>query len=125
MKKRKHMNELPTMTKIALEQVATDEESRVTKTETTDTITPKIVFVTFKLPVQSECEAKSFQDEATRVDLRKLNRSRIANVQALRRGMTSTGCRLIDGSTLRTNSDVLYYILDQIDIPSNSEKSEN
>jgi hypothetical protein len=109
------MSELPTMLGQATEAANTFTSTQV---DSDDTITPKIVFVTFKLPVQSECVTKSFQDEATRVDLGKLSRSRIAKVQALRRGMTSTGCRLMDGSVLRTNSDVLYYILDQIDIPS-------
>jgi hypothetical protein len=111
------MKDLPEMLQPSVEAAYAPPEIEVVET-TTDAIKPTCVFVTISLPVQSECQSKSFQDEAARCDLRKINRERMAKIHALRRGLTTTNSRLSDGSLLRTNSDVLYYILDQISIPS-------
>jgi hypothetical protein len=121
-KKRKPMSGLPSIESLkpGMEVKSSIDETITSFTETApiEPISPKIEFVSFTLPVQSEVVALSFQDEATRVDFKnKIGRNRMAKIHALRRGMTSTECRLSDGSIIKSNTDVLLYILDQIVIP--------
>jgi hypothetical protein len=116
-KRNKPMKDLPESIKLGVDSVATTIKAMEPAETATGVIKPTCLMVTINLPVQSECPLKSFQDEATRVDLRKITRERMSKIRALRRGLTTVDSRLADGSQLRTNSDVLYYILDQIDIP--------
>lgn len=114
-KRKKPMNELPSMLKPGMEVVVSADDIIESFTEST-AITPLFDSVTATIPFIVESNHAGYQDEAHRMDMGVITKERMRKIKAIRRGYVASGVRMSDGSEVRTNRDALFCLLDSLDV---------
>lgn len=121
-RKRNKMSELPTIKTVQIkpgEVVNTSIDESITSVSAmtgevaeTHSTKSRSDFATLTLPYITAVVTGGFQEDAFRIDLKRITRKRLLVAKALRRGFIAEGITTADGYEVKTNSDAIYCLLD-------------